>query len=194
MRFGFISLGENEFPGVDRDDRTYYREYLELAELVDELDYTSIWVGEHHFGHVASISSPVAFLSAMATRTTRVGARHGGQHRELPPPDPPRRGLRDARPRQRRPRPARARDGLRRGGVRRARLDIAEARDRFRETMAFCDHALNTRPDRVQGPVPRVSRHAAGPARRCSSRSRSTWRCLGARAPSTTPASTATTC
>ena len=72
MRFGFISLGENDFPGVDRDDRAYYREYLRIAELVDGLDYSSLWVGEHHFGHVASISSSVAFLAAIATRTSKI--------------------------------------------------------------------------------------------------------------------------
>jgi alkanesulfonate monooxygenase SsuD/methylene tetrahydromethanopterin reductase-like flavin-dependent oxidoreductase (luciferase family) len=72
VRFGFISLGENGYPGVDRSDRAYYREYLALAELLDELDYHSLWVGEHHFGHIASISSPLTFLGAIASRTARI--------------------------------------------------------------------------------------------------------------------------
>jgi len=72
MQFGFISLGENSYPGVSRSDNEYYQEYLRVAELVDELDFTSFWTGEHHFNHVASISSPLMMLSAIAARTRRV--------------------------------------------------------------------------------------------------------------------------
>jgi alkanesulfonate monooxygenase SsuD/methylene tetrahydromethanopterin reductase-like flavin-dependent oxidoreductase (luciferase family) len=72
MKFGYLTLGENRHPGVDRDDHAYYREYLALAEELDQLDYASIWTGEHHFAHVASVSSPMVLLSAIAARTRNI--------------------------------------------------------------------------------------------------------------------------
>jgi alkanesulfonate monooxygenase SsuD/methylene tetrahydromethanopterin reductase-like flavin-dependent oxidoreductase (luciferase family) len=72
MRFGYLTLGENRHPGVARDDHAYYREYVALAEELDRLEYSSIWTGEHHFAHVASVSSPMVLLSAIAARTERI--------------------------------------------------------------------------------------------------------------------------
>ncbi len=72
MQFGFISLGENRYPDMKRDDRQYYQEYLKLAELLDELDYSSLWTGEHHFAHIATVSSPVTLLAAIASRTKKI--------------------------------------------------------------------------------------------------------------------------
>ncbi|WP_345752597.1 LLM class flavin-dependent oxidoreductase [Microbacterium rhizophilus] len=69
MKIGYLSLGENRFPGVKRDDTQYYLDYLALAEVVDQLGYHSFWTGEHHFAHVAAVSSPLVLLSAIAART-----------------------------------------------------------------------------------------------------------------------------
>lgn len=151
MRFGFISLGENSFPGVDRDDRAYYREYLELAELVDELGYTSVWVGEHHFGHVASISSPVAFLSAIATRTERVqlgtAVNVASFHHPI--------RLAEDYATLDQVSDGRAQLGLgtgyAAGEFRGLGFDVAQARERFREVMSFCAQALNTGRTRFEG-------------------------------------------
>ena len=144
MRFGFISLGENGFPGVVRDDRAYYREYLDLAELVDELGYTSVWVGEHHFGHVASISSPVAFLAAIATRTRHVelgtAVNVASFHHPI--------RLAEDYATLDQVSDGRAQLGLgtgyAAGEFRGLGVDVVEARERFREVMSFCAHALNS--------------------------------------------------
>lgn len=144
MRFGFISLGENDFPGVERDDRTYYREYLELARLVDELDYSSLWVGEHHFGHVASISSSVAFLCAIATQTSRVEL---GTAVNVASFHHPVRLAEDYATLDQ-VSGGRAQLGLgtgyAKGEFHGLGVDIADARERCRELLRFCESALNT--------------------------------------------------
>jgi alkanesulfonate monooxygenase SsuD/methylene tetrahydromethanopterin reductase-like flavin-dependent oxidoreductase (luciferase family) len=57
---------------VQRDDTQYYLDYLALAEAIDRLDYHSFWTGEHHFAHVAAVSSPLVLLSAIAARTKNI--------------------------------------------------------------------------------------------------------------------------
>jgi len=144
VRFGFISLGENGFPGVDRDDRHYYEDYLALAELLDELDYSSIWVGEHHFGHIASISSSVTFLAAIAARTryaelgtaVNVAAFHNPirlaeDYATLDQVSAGRAQLGLG-------------TGYAAGEFHGFKASLEEARPRFREVIAFCHQALNT--------------------------------------------------
>ena len=144
MRFGFISLGENRFPGVERDDRTYYREYLDLATLADELDFSSVWVGEHHFGHVASIRSSVALLTAIAQRTRHVelgtAVNVAAFHHPI--------RLAEDYATLDIVSDGRAQLGLGTGyalaeftGL---GADAAEARERVRETLRFCESALRT--------------------------------------------------
>lgn len=72
MKFGYLTLGENRWPGMERDDTQYYLDYLMLAEAADRLDYDSFWTGEHHFAHVAAVSSPLVLLSAIAARTKNI--------------------------------------------------------------------------------------------------------------------------
>lgn len=72
MKFGYLTLGENRWPGADRDDTAYYLDYLVLAEALDRMDYSSFWTGEHHFAHVAAVSSPLVLLSAIAARTKNI--------------------------------------------------------------------------------------------------------------------------
>ncbi|HEY6418356.1 MAG TPA: LLM class flavin-dependent oxidoreductase [Candidatus Binataceae bacterium] len=45
---------------------------LELAKLLDELQYDEFWVGEHHSGGWETIGSPEMFLVAAAERTQRI--------------------------------------------------------------------------------------------------------------------------
>lgn len=72
MQFGYLTLGENRWPGYERNDTKYYADYLFLAEALDRLEYTSLWTGEHHFAHVAAVSSPIVLLSAIAARTKNI--------------------------------------------------------------------------------------------------------------------------
>jgi alkanesulfonate monooxygenase SsuD/methylene tetrahydromethanopterin reductase-like flavin-dependent oxidoreductase (luciferase family) len=143
VRFGFISLGENGYPGVERDDRGYYQEYIALAELVDELGYSSVWVGEHHFGHVATVSSPVAFLAAIAARTrhvelgTAVNVASFHHPVRLAEDYATLDQLSDGRAQ------LGLGTGYAAGEFRGLGVDMAEARERFREVMAFCAHALD---------------------------------------------------
>src|SRR5699024_1443332 len=58
MKFSYLTLGENRWPGFERDDPQYYGDYLRLARELDKLDYMTLWTGEHHFAHVAAVSSP----------------------------------------------------------------------------------------------------------------------------------------
>ena len=144
MKFGFISLGENGYPGVERDDRRYYQEYLALAELVDELGYSSVWVGEHHFGHVATVSSTVAFLTAIAARTkhvelgTAVNVASFHHPVRLAEDYATLDQLSDGRAQ------LGLGTGYAAGEFHGLGVDIGEARERFREVMTFCAQALNT--------------------------------------------------
>lgn len=72
MKFSYLTLGENRWPGFERDDTQYYGDYLRLARELDKLDYMTLWTGEHHFAHVAAVSSPTVLLSAIAAQTERI--------------------------------------------------------------------------------------------------------------------------
>jgi len=144
MQFGFVSLGENSYPGVDRDDRAYYSEYMKVAELVDELDFTSFWTGEHHFNHVASVSSPIMLLGAIAARTKRM--RLGTAVNVLSFHHP----IRYAEDYATLDQISNGRAvvgggvGYALGEFRGFQRDITEARERFREVMMSTEKALHT--------------------------------------------------
>jgi limonene 1,2-monooxygenase len=57
-------------PGVD--PYLLLREDMRLAELLDDLGFDEFWVGEHHSGGWASLSSPELFIAAVAQRTRRI--------------------------------------------------------------------------------------------------------------------------
>lgn len=72
MRFGiflapFHRVGENPTVALERD--------LELAELLDRLDFDEAWFGEHHSAGWELIASPELMIAAAAqrTRTIRLG-------------------------------------------------------------------------------------------------------------------------
>jgi limonene 1,2-monooxygenase len=69
LRFGaFLAphhpIGEHPTLQIRRD--------LELAQLLDELQYDEFWVGEHHSGGWETIASPELFLAAAAEHTHRI--------------------------------------------------------------------------------------------------------------------------
>jgi alkanesulfonate monooxygenase SsuD/methylene tetrahydromethanopterin reductase-like flavin-dependent oxidoreductase (luciferase family) len=49
-----------------------YRDFLEEAELAEELGFDAVWASEHHFSPDAWSPSPVPFLAAVAARTQRI--------------------------------------------------------------------------------------------------------------------------
>ncbi len=69
LRFGafvppFHALGEDPSAAIRRD--------LRLIEWLDELGFAEAWVGEHHSGGWAPVSSPEVFLAAAVERTKRI--------------------------------------------------------------------------------------------------------------------------
>lgn len=144
MQFGFISLGENRFPGVERDDHAYFQEYLRLAELLDELDYTSLWTGEHHFAHVAVVSSPVALLSAIAARTSRIRLATGVNVMSFHHPIRLAEDYATLDVLSNGRAMLGAGTGYAKGEFDGFGLDVADARARFYEMVAITDQALNT--------------------------------------------------
>ncbi|TDV49760.1 LLM class flavin-dependent oxidoreductase [Actinophytocola oryzae] len=57
-------------PGTD--PHLLLKEDLRLAEVLDELGFDEFWVGEHHSGGWATLSSPELFIAAAAQRTRRI--------------------------------------------------------------------------------------------------------------------------
>lgn len=69
MKFGiflapFHRLGENPTLALERD--------FKLIELLDELGFDEVWVGEHHSAGWETIASPEVFIAAAAERTRRI--------------------------------------------------------------------------------------------------------------------------
>ena len=69
LRFGVFlgphhALNENPTLALERD--------LKLVELLDDLDYDEVWIGEHHSGGFEIIAAPEIFLAAAAERTKRI--------------------------------------------------------------------------------------------------------------------------
>ena len=69
MQFGAFlgphhQLNENPTLALSRD--------LELIQLLDDLDYDEVWVGEHHSGGFKIIPGPEIFIAAAAERTLRI--------------------------------------------------------------------------------------------------------------------------
>ncbi|TYL85814.1 LLM class flavin-dependent oxidoreductase [Bradyrhizobium cytisi] len=57
-------------PGVD--PYLLLREDLELAEFLDDLGFDEFWIGEHHSGGWATLSSPELFIAAASQRTRQI--------------------------------------------------------------------------------------------------------------------------
>jgi limonene 1,2-monooxygenase len=69
MKFGiflapFHRHYENPTLSLERDMR--------LIEMLDELDYDEVWVGEHHSAGWETIASPEVFMGIAAQRTRRI--------------------------------------------------------------------------------------------------------------------------
>jgi limonene 1,2-monooxygenase len=69
MKFGlfmapFHRVGENPTIAMERD--------TQLIELLDELDFDEVWIGEHHSAGRELIGEPMLFIAAAAQRTKKI--------------------------------------------------------------------------------------------------------------------------
>ncbi len=69
LRFGMFMAPLHT--SVQNPTRALQRD-LELIELLDELNYDEVWIGEHHSAGVELVSSPEVMIAAAAARTERI--------------------------------------------------------------------------------------------------------------------------
>jgi probable F420-dependent oxidoreductase len=72
MRFGLGQFTLQLPPWDKRDHAQLYADTLELAELADEGGFNSLWLAEHHGAEDGYVPATLAFLSAVAARTSRL--------------------------------------------------------------------------------------------------------------------------
>jgi len=69
LRFGaFVA----PFHPLDENPRSALARDFELVELLEELGYDEVWIGEHHSGGYETIASPEVFIAGAAERTRRI--------------------------------------------------------------------------------------------------------------------------
>ena len=72
MKFGAHYL-PTYIPELDGSAPEFYRRMFEQMELLDRMGFHQVWVTEHHFHEYGgTIPDPATFLSAVASRTTRL--------------------------------------------------------------------------------------------------------------------------
>jgi natural product biosynthesis luciferase-like monooxygenase protein len=72
MKFGAHYL-PTYIPELDGPAPEFYRRMFEQMDLLDRVGFHQIWVTEHHFHEYGgTIPDPATFLSAVASRTTRI--------------------------------------------------------------------------------------------------------------------------
>ncbi|GGC78070.1 LLM class flavin-dependent oxidoreductase [Chelatococcus reniformis] len=57
---------------IEEGPTTWMRRDLELCQILDDLGFDEVWVGEHHSGGYEMISSPELFIAAAAEMTKRI--------------------------------------------------------------------------------------------------------------------------
>lgn len=72
MRFGLGQFTLQLPPWDTRDFAQLYSDTLELASMAEQGGFDSFWLAEHHGAEDGYIPSTLAFLSAVAARTTRL--------------------------------------------------------------------------------------------------------------------------
>jgi len=126
------------------DDRQFIREELTQLELAAELGFESIWITEHHFSDYSISPNPLMYLAYLAGRNARV--RLGTQVIVVPWHDPVR--LCEEIVLLDHVSGGRALFGFGRGLSRKEyeglRVDQAQARERFDETVAMVMRAMET--------------------------------------------------
>jgi len=72
MRFGAQYL-PTYVPALDGPVSEFYHRMLEQIELLDHLGFDDVWMTEHHFHEYGgTVPDPAVFLTAAASRTTRI--------------------------------------------------------------------------------------------------------------------------
>ena len=126
------------------DDRQFVREELMQLELAEELGFDSVWITEHHFSDYSIAPNPLFYLAYLAGRTKRV--RLGTQVVVVPWHDPVR--LAEEIALLDHMSGGRAILGFGRGLARMEyeglRVDQAQARQRFDESVAMIMNAFET--------------------------------------------------
>lgn len=72
MQLGLMSLGDllpHPLTGVREDERTRHRSLVEQAVLAEQIGFSAVHLGEHHFSDYM-LSSPPVVLAAIGERTT----------------------------------------------------------------------------------------------------------------------------
>jgi alkanesulfonate monooxygenase SsuD/methylene tetrahydromethanopterin reductase-like flavin-dependent oxidoreductase (luciferase family) len=73
LRYSIFSV-QDHYPQrvAERDLATFYRQSLDQCVLAEQLGYDTFFVAEHHFHEYGAFPNPAVFLSAAATRTSRI--------------------------------------------------------------------------------------------------------------------------
>lgn len=72
MKLGFGLITCQRYPGDPRSDEELYAQAIELATLVEDVGFDSVWVSEHHFVDDAYLPSLLPLAAAIAARTSRI--------------------------------------------------------------------------------------------------------------------------
>jgi alkanesulfonate monooxygenase SsuD/methylene tetrahydromethanopterin reductase-like flavin-dependent oxidoreductase (luciferase family) len=69
MKFGFFTIIPFHESGTEAE---HFQQTLDKIELVDQLGFDEIWLGEHHFSRHGLVSGIYSWMGAIAARTKRV--------------------------------------------------------------------------------------------------------------------------
>ena len=69
MKFGFFTI----IPFHESaNEAEHFQQTMEKIELVDQLGFDEVWLGEHHFSRHGLVSGLYSWMGAIAARTKRV--------------------------------------------------------------------------------------------------------------------------
>ena len=72
MEFGYFTLSDNHYAGIERTANEFITEIRGQAILADQLGYNSAWIGEHHFDSLGVNSRPDLLLASIISETKNI--------------------------------------------------------------------------------------------------------------------------
>lgn len=72
MEFGYFTLSDNHYEGIDRTPEQFILEIRDQAIQADRLGMHSAWIGEHHFDSLGVNSCPHLLLASIIPLTKRI--------------------------------------------------------------------------------------------------------------------------
>ena len=72
MDFGYFTLSDNHYPGIERTPEEFIVQIREQAIVDDKLGYHSAWIGEHHFDSLGVNSCPGMVLASIIPVTQQI--------------------------------------------------------------------------------------------------------------------------